>query len=273
MARTTPTPSPSALTRRTWRAGSRPTRRVSPPSTPPTPQSWNRYAYVENQPLAQTDPLGLCNPNDPDAECSQGLENEKTAEGCLGAAPDTALFSACGGAWGQQLDDLFTMPVAIGGAVWVPGTSSAGPGGSPTENGQVVGSVTSSVQRLGHFEWTYAVGAGSGIFLPLWAPQFVGIDYRRLRHRRRNRRCVSPPLPAYSHSYAAQLACELGNLIPHSEQTKGAIFLAVAPALLASNGRLAAAYASLGIGALYDAAYFGSIRERCVAAVYGPGAW
>jgi hypothetical protein len=27
------------------------------------PQSWNRYAYVQNNPLAWTDPFGLCHSN------------------------------------------------------------------------------------------------------------------------------------------------------------------------------------------------------------------
>lgn len=42
-------------------------------ANPTNPQSWNRYAYVRNNPLASIDPLGLhdpsCDPNDPTCPC------------------------------------------------------------------------------------------------------------------------------------------------------------------------------------------------------------
>jgi uncharacterized protein RhaS with RHS repeats len=38
---------------------------------PSNPQSWNRYAYVLNDPMDWVDPLGLgtCKPNDPNPAC------------------------------------------------------------------------------------------------------------------------------------------------------------------------------------------------------------
>ena len=265
-------------------AGSRPIPPAWPASTPPTPQSWNRYAYVGNQPLNAVDPLGLCNPDDPSAECQQWLQSEKTAEDCLGAAPGSALFQACGGyggyagggAWWQQLPDefdLLTLPVAVDGATWVPGTTSAGPSGDLTENGHVVGSVTSSVQTLGHFEWNAIVGTGSSIFLPIAAPQFSGIDYAPAPAAPppSSARVASPPPPAYPRSYVAQLACEFGH-VAEKDNLTATVVANVAPAFYAFTGNLPNAARTLGLAAVWDIGGAFSIRARCVAAVYGPGA-
>jgi RHS repeat-associated protein len=42
---------------------------------PTNPQSWNRYAYVLNNPLANVDPLGLCAPNDYTCDTGSGPIN------------------------------------------------------------------------------------------------------------------------------------------------------------------------------------------------------
>ncbi|HZT73782.1 MAG TPA: RHS repeat-associated core domain-containing protein [Terriglobales bacterium] len=248
---------------------------------PADPASWNRYAYVGNQPLNAVDPLGLCNPDDPSAECQQWLQSEKTAEGCSGAAPGSALFQACGGyggyagggAWWQQLPDefdLLTLPVAVDGATWVPGTTSAGPSGDLTENGQIVGSVTISVQTLGHFEWNAIVGTGSSIFLPIAAPQFSPIDYAPAPAAPppSSARVASPPPPAYPRSYVAQLACEFGHI-----NLEEAAIANVAPVALAAAGNVPKATWALGVAAAWDLGGAWSIREQCVLAIFGPGAF
>ena len=50
------------------------------------PQSWNRYAYVRNNPLAWIDPLGLneCAPGEHD--CNAGIDEANPGEDILGAA-------------------------------------------------------------------------------------------------------------------------------------------------------------------------------------------
>ena len=251
-------------------------------ANPADPQSWNRYAYVANQPLSAVDPLGLCNPDDPSAECQQGLQNEKTAEGCLGAEPGSALFQACGGyagyagggAWQHLPDefDLLTLPVAVDGATWVPGTTSAGPSGSLMNGSGVVGTYSSSIETFGHFDWNQVVGAGSGIFLRPFAPQFSGIDYTPAPAvPPSSARLASPPLPTYSHSYVAQLACEFGH-VAEKDNLTATVVANVAPAFYAFTGNLPNAARTLGLAAVWDIGGAFSIRARCVAAVYGPGA-
>jgi hypothetical protein len=63
---------------------------------PGGPQSWNRYAYVLNNPLANVDPLGLCAPNDYTCDTGSGAINNSDALNC---SVDGVAVS-CGDAYG-----------------------------------------------------------------------------------------------------------------------------------------------------------------------------
>ncbi len=71
---------------------------------PANPQSWNRYAYVLNNPLALIDPLGLaddgCDPsNNGDQPCPKNVtENDSGGMEGSGCAADGIAIS-CGWAW------------------------------------------------------------------------------------------------------------------------------------------------------------------------------
>jgi RHS repeat-associated protein len=54
-------------------------------ANPANPQSWNRYTYVSNNPLALTDPLGLCDNQSGGAACGDGDHGDQ-------GAPSDALF-------------------------------------------------------------------------------------------------------------------------------------------------------------------------------------
>lgn len=63
---------------------------------PSNPQSWNRYAYVMNNPLALSDPQGTdpCTATLSPKDCPNG---GGIASGCIGAEPGSSTFQQCGG--------------------------------------------------------------------------------------------------------------------------------------------------------------------------------
>lgn len=81
---------------------------------PAKPQTWNRYAYVTNNPLASTDPLGMdqCDPDDPYGAGS-------------GACAPCVLEGTCTGGGPGPLLPLPVPPIGGGG----------GGGGSPSSSG------------------------------------------------------------------------------------------------------------------------------------------
>jgi len=64
---------------------------------PSNPQSWNRYAYVMNNPLALSDPQGTdpCTATSSPQDCPNG--GGGIASGCIGAEPGSSTFQQCGG--------------------------------------------------------------------------------------------------------------------------------------------------------------------------------
>jgi len=82
---------------------------------------------------------------------------------------------------------------------------------------------------------------------------------------------ASPPPPAYPRSYVAQLACEFGH-VAEKDNLTATVVANVAPAFYAFTGNLPNAARTLGLAAVWDIGGAFSIRARCVAAVYGPGA-
>jgi RHS repeat-associated protein len=63
---------------------------------PSNPQSWNRYAYVFNNPLAYIDPFGLgnCKPNDPNPQC-HGVHCLNPMAGCVGTPGFCGISGYC----------------------------------------------------------------------------------------------------------------------------------------------------------------------------------
>jgi hypothetical protein len=63
---------------------------------PSNPQSWNRYAYALNNPLAVTDPTGLCNSDDPTCNCDPIFGCCDPIFGWCGAWPTCMFAPECG---------------------------------------------------------------------------------------------------------------------------------------------------------------------------------
>jgi RHS repeat-associated protein len=85
---------------------------------PSNPQSWNRYAYVTNNPLAKVDPLGLAS-----AACLFAVHRRNATPGPCGGfydSPDLSSDSGGGaGLWGGLGNNGYSIADAISGA---PGT-------------------------------------------------------------------------------------------------------------------------------------------------------
>jgi RHS repeat-associated protein len=89
---------------------------------PTNPQSWNRYTYVNNNPLALVDPLGLCDETD-DSDCGGGGGND----GCTWDSTTNTLNCDPGGGSGGGGGSAGGCPVDP--ATGTPNCPSGGGGG------------------------------------------------------------------------------------------------------------------------------------------------
>jgi hypothetical protein len=109
-------------------------------ANPTNPQSWNRYAYVANNPLSNVDPLGLCNPGangvfTPTGYIIAGTSNDSDNIPCTTFQPwltdpnfQCYYFDSCGSGSNSSGNSGGS---SAGGGPSVPTMSAAPPPGHP----------------------------------------------------------------------------------------------------------------------------------------------
>jgi RHS repeat-associated protein len=236
---------------------------------PSNPQSWNRYAYVVNNPLLFTDPLGLQND-----DCSDPWYASGHAEcpcdpliGCYPCDPTDPFCEppgggGCGGGGGS------TPP----GAPPPTNPPTGGPGmpGFPGNAGFPQLGVPSVMCRIIP-GLCINTGTESGGVYPWWVfpPIVVVVNGNAPTVQTPN----TPSKPGQTGKYSDYLICALGELANQGfgdADLAGATVLAnVAPFAFAAAGAIPAVYAAAIIGGIYDLHLAFSIRATCKQEVYG----
>jgi RHS repeat-associated protein len=109
------------------------------------PQTWNRYAYVANNPLNATDPLGLY--------CAVNPHTGGTLNGCTQGAG--------GFWWGPGEFDVMTLPVSIDGNGMAPASVASSITYDPNQIGfpdDPAETINTSMVGLNYLPGTYSIG-------------------------------------------------------------------------------------------------------------------
>jgi RHS repeat-associated protein len=219
---------------------------------PTNPQSWNRYAYVVNNPISMADPSGLSPQNGISANWLQACPNNMS-----GGIID------CAGATVHTSEGLTQLDMELGALGLNAGT--------------------------GYTEWSYVRGLYTPPSGPGWVP--AGGDYRGTGCMRNgdkvwcppagniypsndvaaNNTTIEPkpqpkprPTSSWLSKYIAQVGCQLGASAAQAEPLTGS---AVAYSVFAGTGyyKVAAAFLTTFSAQLL------TIREQCVNMAWGPG--
>ncbi|MGH9534865.1 MAG: hypothetical protein ACRD2E_08405 [Terriglobales bacterium] len=241
---------------------------------PANPQTWDAYAYVANQPLEATDPLGLFDPAEEYYEARElsspftGLGTGWSEFAIYQLVTNPNVFSRDGISYTQTFEGgQWEYQASDGDVFGIGDPGTAGELGLPSSpvNGTVMIGMLQSL--LSPPIWPTSGPAFVRPFSTRAVPAPVGAPPHGPAPDQ-----LKTNAPTYSHSYLAQLACEGGSLLGAAASTiRGPGLIAIWGGIAAGAGKFALANADVGLQAVYDISVFLPIREHCVAAVDGPG--
>jgi RHS repeat-associated protein len=207
--------------------------------SPSNPQSWNRYGYVTNNPLAMVDPAGLC-------------------------GTTYIFYTPVKNAQGQQIGITFN------GSTYV--EDYPGPCNNVCAAGY--GYVTIRVNGVsqvacGPAQFTQTFGnCPSGIDCS------TGQSTGGAANNGKPRPTVKPPTPPKPKGYGVFLACQFNNAVGHLgdfDFVKTAVVLHAGTAILALTGRVKLAAAGFVALTLFDFGTANVDRIKCTKEAYGDG--